>query len=323
MNKKILVLGGAGYIGSHVAKTLLKAGYIPVVFDNLSMGLRQNVLAGEEFIEGDILNVDQLTKAMEGVEGVIYLAAFKAVGESMENPEKYAINNIIGAINVLNAMCKVGVKNLIFSSSSAVYGEPKYVPIDENHPKDPMNFYGFTKLEMENLLRWYSELKGIKYVALRYFNAVGYDVDGEIYGLEKNPQNLLPIVMEAAIGRRDSITVNGNDYETPDGSCIRDYIHVTDLASAHLKSLEKLLSGSDSMILNLGTSSGISVLEMIDGAKKNTGKDFEVKIGPRRPGDPAKLIASCEKAKEMLGWSAQYSDLETIVKTTWEAYLKN
>lgn len=323
MNQKVLVIGGAGYIGSHVAKTLLKSGYLPVVFDNLSTGLRQNVIAGEEFIVGDILNTDQLTQAMEGVEGVVYLAGFKAVGESMGNPEKYAVNNIIGAINVLNAMSKVGVKKIIFSSSAAVYGEPKYLPIDEEHPKEPINFYGFTKLETERLLKWYDQLKGIKFVALRYFNAVGYDPDGEIYGLEKNPQNLLPIVMEAAMGTRDHVEVYGNDYDTPDGSCIRDYIHVTDLASAHLKALEKLFAGEESMILNLGTSTGISVLEMINESKRVSGKDFLVKMGPRRAGDPGKLIASCEKAKEKLGWSAEYSNLETIVKTTWDAYLKN
>ncbi|MFA6918866.1 MAG: UDP-glucose 4-epimerase GalE [Patescibacteria group bacterium] len=320
MDKKILVLGGAGYIGSHVCKTLLKAGYSPIAFDNLDTGLKENIVAGVEFVEGDILNMDQLVKAMEGAQGVIYMAAHKAVEESMFNPEKYATNNICGAINVLNAMCQAGVKRIIFSSSSSIYGEPKYVPIDEDHPKSPMNFYGFTKLEMENLLKWYDQLKGIKFAALRYFNAVGYDPDGEIRGLERKPQNLLPVLMEAAIGKRAYVDVYGNDYDTSDGSCIRDYVHVTDLASAHLKALEKLIGGAESMALNLGTSLGISVLEMIEGVKKITGKDFEVRMAPRRAGDPAQLIASCEKAKEILGWSAEHSDLETIVQTTWNAY---
>jgi len=322
MNKKILVIGGAGYIGSHVTKALVKAGYTAIVFDNLSTGSKENVFPGAELIVGDVKNANEISSAMKGMDAVVYLAALKAVGESMAKPEKYALNNLCGAINILNAMCEAGTKHIIFSSSAAVYGNPQYLPIDEKHPTEPINFYGFTKLETEEFLKWYDELKDIKYAALRYFNAVGYDPDGEVRGLEQGPNNLLPILMEVAIGVRPYAEIFGNDYDTPDGTCIRDYIHVTDLASAHILSLEKLFKGSDSMILNLGTSSGISVSEMIAKTKEVSGVDFEVKIGLRRPGDPAKLTADSQKAFATLGWRPEYSDLDTIVRTTWEVYKK-
>ncbi len=323
MSKKILVVGGAGYIGSHVVKALRDAGYAPIIFDNLSSGVRENVLSGTEFIQGDVRNYEEILSAIKGVDGVVYLAALKAAGESMIVPEKYAVNNIYGAINLFNAMCEAGVKNIIFSSTAAIYGNPQYLPIDEKHPTEPINFYGFTKIEIERILKWYDQLKGIKYAALRYFNAVGYDPEGEVHGLERNPQNLLPILMEAALGTRPYVEVYGDDYETPDGSCVRDYIHVTDLARAHVMALEKLFAGSESMTINLGTSLGLSVFEMIDEVKKISGKDFEVRVGARRPGDSTKLLADSSKALEVLNWKPEYSDLETIVKTTWEAYLKN
>lgn len=323
MAPRCLVIGGAGYIGSHVTKELIKAGYTPVVFDNLSTGLRENLFNGVEFINGDIRNENEIKSAMKDIDAVIYLAALKAAGESMNNPQKYAANNICGAINVLNAMCDFNINKIIFSSSAAVYGEPRYLPVDENHPTEPINFYGFTKLKMERLLKWYDQLKGIKYFSLRYFNAVGYDPNGEIKGLEQKPTNLLPVLMEAAKGLRPYVEVFGDDYKTADGSCIRDYIHVSDLATAHVAVLNKLFSGYESMTLNLGASSGISVFEMINEVKKVSGVDFKINIVPRRPGDPEKLLADSKMAYENLGWKPQYSDLETIVKTTWQAYKNN
>ena len=217
----ILVIGGAGYIGSHVVKALLDKGMRVTVFDNLSTGLKINFFEKAEYVVGDILNYDEIASAMQkNVDGVVLLAAKKAVGESMSFPEKYALNNISGTINVLNAMSAHNVKNLVFSSSAAVYGMPEYLPIDEQHPLNPINFYGFTKYDMEKYFEWYDRLKGIKYVSLRYFNAVGYDEDGDVRGLEKNPQNLLPIVMETAVGIREKMQIFGNDYDTRDGTCI-------------------------------------------------------------------------------------------------------
>jgi len=323
MKTKILVIGGAGYIGSHVVKALVEDNYQPIVFDNLCTGQKQNLFPNCEFIEGDILNIKDLKKALVDIDTVIHLGAFKGVGESMIQPEKYSVNNIVGTINLLNAMSEAGVKKIIFSSSAAVYGNPKYLPMDEEHPTAPENFYGYTKLAVENLLSWYSKTKGIKYVALRYFNAVGYAPDGTITGQEKNPANLLPIIMETIIGIRPQVTIYGNDYETNDGSCTRDYIHVTDLASAHLKSVKYLDENNDSIILNLGTEKGVSVLEMIKIAKEISGVDFKVEIGERRLGDPAIVLANTKKAQEILNWKPEFSDLETIIRTTLDVYLKN
>ncbi len=314
---KILVVGGAGYIGSHVAKQLRDHGRQVVIFDNLSSSKRENVLVGEDFIFGDVRNFEEISQAMKGADAVIYLAALKAAGESMIQPEGYAINNISGAINLLNAMCLNNVKKIIFSSTAAVYGEPKYLPVDEKHPLEPLNFYGFTKLEIERILKWYGQLKGIKFAALRYFNAVGYDATGEVRSLENNPQNLLPIVMEVLTGQRKELTVFGHDYDTPDGTCVRDYIHVEDLADAHLKALDHL---ENSFTVNLGTKFGLSVLEIIEAVKRISGKDFPVKMGQRRPGDPPCLLADSSLAFELLGWQAKHSSLENIVKTTLKAY---
>lgn len=319
-NNKILVVGGAGYIGSHVVGELLKNGYQPIVFDNLSTGRRENIIKGVVFIEGDIINYDQIKKALSGVGAVIHLAAYKAAGESMIEPEKYAINNIFGTINLLNAVSALGIKNFIFSSSAAVYGDPVYLPIDEKHPTKPVNFYGQTKLTIEDLLKWYSQIKGLNYAALRYFNAVGYDVDGQVRGLEKNPANLLPIVMEAIIGVRDYVEIFGDDYQTDDGTCIRDYVHVSDLAGAHIKALNYIDQKNQNLIVNLGTNKGLSVMEIINAAKKIAQVDFKIKIAPRRPGDPPKLFSNSSKAMELLGWQAKHSDLETIIKTTLGAY---
>lgn len=319
----ILVIGGAGYIGSHVVKALLNRGMKVTVFDNLSTGTKLNLFDKADFIEGDILNYEQILFAMkQKIDGIVLLAGKKAVGESMENPMKYALNNLSGVINVLNAMVEAGVNKAIFSSSASVYGVPQYYPMDEKHPVNPMSFYGFTKLETERLLQWYDKLKNVKFVSLRYFNAVGYDEQGDVRGLEENPQNLLPIVMEAVVGKRDKVKIFGNDYETRDGTCIRDYIHVTDLGSAHALALEYLDKGGDSQILNLGTSRGSSVLEMIEKTQEVIGRPVPYEFAPRRAGDPAVVTAKPDKAKEILGWEATHSDLENIIKSTWNVYQK-
>jgi UDP-glucose 4-epimerase len=321
---KLLVIGGAGYIGSHVVKALMKSGHEITVFDNLSTGLQQNLFKQNKFVYGNILEKDELDFAFsDGFDACIILAAFKSVNESIIIPEKYFENNILGTLNILNFACKHNCKNIIFSSSASIFGNPEYLPIDENHPKNPINFYGFTKLAIEDYLEWYSKTKGINYSALRYFNAAGYDVDGEIFGLEQNPANLIPIVMETACGIRKEMSVFGDDYDTPDGTCIRDYVHVTDLADAHVKALEYISKKNKNLKLNLGSEVGTSVKEVIDIARKITGKPIYAKIEKRRPGDTAVLYTTSKRALEILGWKAQYSDMETIIKTTLNAYLKN
>ena len=321
---KTLVIGGAGYIGSHVVKALMKSGHQVTVFDNLSSGLRQNLFKENEFIYGNILIKEDLDSAFsKGFDACIHLAAFKAAGESMIKPEKYSVNNITGTLNILNSATKYNCKNIVFSSSAAIFGNPQKLPIDENHPKNPENYYGFTKLSIEDYLEWYSKLKDMNYSALRYFNAAGYDIDGEIYGLEQNPANLIPVVMETACGMRKEMSVFGDDYETRDGTCIRDYVHVTDLADAHVKSLEYIAKNNTNLKLNLGSEVGTSVKEVIDIARKITGKTIDAKIVERRPGDPSELYATSKQALEILGWKAHNSDMETIIKTTWDAYLKN
>jgi UDP-glucose 4-epimerase len=320
-NMKILVVGGAGYIGSHVTRALLDKKHQVTVFDNLSSGLEENLFEEAKFVKGDILDYKALLDvAHSGFDGLIHLAAFKAAGESMLKPEKYALNNISGTINLLNAACDAQIKYIVFSSSAAVYGEPKYLPIDEKHPLHPENFYGHTKLAIEELLKWYDQLKGIKFSALRYFNAAGYDAQKRIKGLEKNPANLIPALMEVAINRRSHLQIFGNDYETDDGTGVRDYIHVTDLAIAHVLSLEYLAKEKKSLILNLGSETGISVLKMVEVARRITGQKIEAKIVERRPGDPAKQVATSQLANAILKWKAENSDVETLISTTWEAY---
>ena len=315
---KVLVIGGAGYIGSHVVKALLKSGHGVAVYDNLSTGQKINLFKEAEFTEGDILDTAALQKAMSGgFDAVVHLAAKKAVGESMEKPEIYSTNNICGSLNILNAMVGCGVRNLVFSSSAAVYGMPEYLPIDEKHPLHPLNYYGFTKLEIEKYMEWYSRLKDFRYMALRYFNAVGYDAEGDIRGREIGSQNLLPIVMDVAAGRREKLSVFGRDYETRDGTCIRDYVHVSDLARAHVLAIEKLMAGAESDSLNLGTGKGTSVDEMIQAAEKVVGRKLNVEYAGRRAGDPAVLVASYDKAKKVLGWEPAYTDVEEIIRTTW------
>lgn len=315
---KVLVVGGAGYIGSHVAKALMLKGHEVTVYDNLSTGQEINLFKQNRFIKGDILNYPALVEAMRGQDAVVHLAAKKAVGESMENPMLYSVNNISGSLNILNAMVECGAKYIVFSSSAAVYGMPEVSTIDENVPLNPINYYGFTKLEIEKFMGWYDRLKGIKFVALRYFNAVGYDADGDIRGKEINSQNLLPIMMEVVSGKRDKLKIFGNDYPTPDGTCIRDYIHVSDLASAHVLALEKLNQGMTSQSLNLGTEKGTSVLEMLRAVEKVVGRKLPAEFAPRRAGDPAILVASAAKARSLLGWRPQYLDVEKIVQTVYD-----
>ncbi len=320
---RILVVGGAGYIGSHVVKELLKTGYEVRVFDNLSTGQEINLFENAEFIQGDILDAPTLEKAMKGIDGVVHLAAKKAVGESMEKPDLYALNNLNGTINVLNAMVKENVKYFVFSSTAAVYGMPDVEVLNEQTPLNPINFYGFSKKMIEEVLSWYDRLKGIKFVSLRYFNAVGYDKEGDVKGLEKNPQNLLPIVMETIFGVREKMTVFGSDYPTKDGTCVRDYIHVSDLASAHELAFQYLLKENESQIMNLGTGFGHSVKEMIETAEQVTGQKVNYEMGGRRAGDPAALMAFSKKAHELLGWEPKHSSLENIIETTYQLYEKS
>ncbi|MDR1026620.1 MAG: UDP-glucose 4-epimerase GalE [Lactobacillus sp.] len=314
--KKILVVGGAGYIGSHVVKAILEAGFAVKVFDNLSTGQEINLFKEAEFVKGDILDKNAISSAMQGVDGVVHLAAKKAVGESMQNPDLYAENNIEGTINILVAMNKAGVKNIVFSSSSSVYGNPNYLPIDESHPIQPVSFYGYTKAKIDELLEWYDRLKGIKYASLRYFNAVGYDETGTIKGREKDVQNLLPIAIQVLDGERECLQVFGNDYDTEDGTCVRDYVHVSDLASAHVLAMKRMMDGGDSQVFNLGTGKGTSVNEIIESVNRVFNVGLSIKYAGRRDGDPAKLYASSKKAKEMLGWEPKFTDIDDIVKTS-------
>lgn len=316
---KALIIGGAGYIGSHVALEFSCRGHEVTIFDNLSSGDRINLQREYRFIHGTILDPLAVRQAMRGQDVVVHLAAFKAAGESMIDPEKYALNNLNGTVHILNAMTELGVPYLVFSSSAAIFGEPKYLPMDEDHPKNPINFYGFTKLEIERLLDWYGRLRGLRWAALRYFNAVGYDPEGRILGLEQNPANLLPVIMEVAVGKRDYLGVFGSDYPTRDGTCIRDYIHVTDLARAHVDVLD-YLRDHPFLAVNLGSERGLTVLEMLQTAREVTGKAIPAKMVDRRPGDPASLIASSALAKQLLSWRPKYSDPHTIVETTWKVY---
>ena len=327
----ILIIGGAGYIGSHVAREFLDQGHSVTVFDDLSSGIKENLFPEATFVHGTILDYDALLAACRGVAGndgaekidaVVHLAAFKAAGESMEKPEKYSLNNINGTVNILNAMAEAGTRYIVFSSSAAVYGQPQYLPIDEKHPINPMNYYGFTKVEMERLMEWYDKLKGMRYASLRYFNAAGYDVKGRISGLERNPQNLIPIIMETATGIRREISIFGNDYETKDGSCVRDYIHVNDLASAHVLALNYMENKNMSLTVNLGTGTGTTNFEILEMARKITGRQIPSNITGRRKGDPSTLTATSKLAFDLLGWKPNNSSMDSIISSTWEVYKK-
>ena len=316
---KILVTGGAGYIGSHVVLSLCDNGEDVVVLDDLSSGTQNAIDDRAKFILGSTLNKKDTDTALDGVDVVIHLAAFKAAGESMLYPAKYSQNNIVGTINLINSMIDQDVNNFIFSSTAAVYGYPEYLPIDENHPLNPINYYGFTKLEIERILDWYNNLIGLKYAALRYFNAAGYDKEGRINHLEKNPQNLIPIVMEVASGFRKKLEVFGNDYDTKDGTGMRDYIHVTDLAKAHIKAID-YLKNHDSLTINLATGDSHSVLDVIEMTKSITNKEILYDFVDRREGDPDQLFSSSSIASNLLDWQPECSDLKSIIKDTWQVY---
>lgn len=315
----ILVTGGAGYIGSHVLKSLIKEGHQVVTFDNLQKGHRDAVTGGK-FVEGDLADKELLNKVIKEneIEGVIHLAADSLVGESMENPGKYYRNNFANGINLLEAMVKNDVKNIVFSSTAAVYGEPDEIPIKEDNQTEPTNTYGESKLFFEKALKRYDDIHGINFVSLRYFNAAGADPEGEIGEAHDPETHLIPIVLQTALGIRDKIYIFGDDYPTRDGSCIRDYIHVNDLAAAHVLAVEALAEGKESSIYNLGNGEGYSVKEVIDTVKEVTGRDFEVEVSERRAGDPAVLIASSAKIREELNWEPEYPELEKIISTAWK-----
>ncbi len=320
----VLLCGGAGYIGTHVAIEFLSRGDTVGIVDDFSSGLHENVDPRVTVYEGSIRDRPVLDKALsDHWDVVVHLAAFKAAGESMVNPSKYAMNNIAGSLNLITACQDHQVTKFILSSSAAVYGEPQYLPIDESHPLKPENYYGYTKLAIEENLSWFSQLSGLAYVSLRYFNAAGYDPFVRMQGLERNPANLIPVVMEVATGKRAQLEVFGNDYPTDDGTGVRDYVHVTDLADAHVRAADHLMQNRGSLTVNLGSEQGLSVQQIIEASRKITGKSIPAVISERRPGDPAKLVASSAQAQQMLGWKARYSSLESIIGTTWRVYQAN
>ncbi|MTI65576.1 MAG: UDP-glucose 4-epimerase GalE [Firmicutes bacterium] len=320
----ILITGGAGYIGSHVVKELKGTENKIVVFDNLQKG-HEDSIKGVSFIEGDLSDKELLDDTMKdfNIDAVIHLAADSLVGESMENPKKYYKNNVSNGITLLNIMVENNVKYIVFSSTAAVYGKPDSTPITEENETKPTNVYGETKLIFENMLKRYENAYGIKYISLRYFNASGADESGKI-GEDHNPEShLIPIVMQVLLGQRDKIYIFGDDYETRDGTCIRDYIHVTDLANAHILALKSLENVNKSNIFNLGNGKGFSVKEVIDMIEKVTGKEIKKEISDRREGDPDVLIASSDKIKKELGWKPKFNDLESIIKTAWKWHKNN
>ncbi|MBI5561762.1 MAG: UDP-glucose 4-epimerase GalE [Deltaproteobacteria bacterium] len=320
---KILVTGGAGYIGAHVCKALKRRGHVPVVFDNLVYGHREFARWGE-FVEGDLADVPAIGAAMKEHRpgAVMHFAAYTYVGESVGNPSKYYHNNVAGSLNLMDCARDAGVRHVVFSSTCATYGVPETSPIAETHPQRPINPYGRTKLVIEGLLDDFDAAYGMRSVKLRYFNAAGADPDAEI-GEDHDPEtHLIPLVLDAAAGRRTNITIFGEDYDTPDGTCIRDYVHVYDLADAHVLALEYLINGGPGAAFNLGNGLGYSVKEVIDAARRTTGREIPVVMGARRPGDPARLVGSSAKAASTLGWSPRYAGIETIVSHAWKWHTK-
>lgn len=315
---RILVTGGAGYIGSHTVRALLQAGHTPIVLDNFSRGHKGAIPSDVKCIEMDIAD-PQVVQVLQDnqIDGIMHFAAHSQVGESMVNPAIYYENNVVGSYHLIESARKAGITYFVFSSTAAVYGEPEVVPIVETAPLHPTNVYGRTKLMIENMLRDYSSVYDMNYVALRYFNAAGADVSGEI-GEDHTPEtHLIPLVLQAAQGVRSSITVFGTDYPTEDGTCIRDYIHVTDLASAHVLAMDYLANGGASTVFNLGSGNGFSVNSIIDAAKAVTNIDIPVKYGNRRAGDPAVLIASSQKIKDVLHWNPQHSEVNQVLRDAW------
>jgi len=319
----ILVTGGAGYIGAHVVKLLSRSGFETVVYDNLSRGHREMVSAGE-FVRGELSDKNQLLEVMRDrkIDSVIHFAASSLVGESEEDPHRYYQNNIMNGINLLGAMLEAGVGKIVFSSSAAVYGDPVEVPIREDHPTRPTNVYGDTKLIIEGILGKYSAAYGMDSVSLRYFNAAGADPDAEI-GEDHTPEtHLIPIVLDCALGRRKEVTIFGTNYATPDGTCIRDYIHVNDLADAHIRALAHIDRNKGVFSYNLGNGKGFSVRKVIESTERVTGTKIMVREGAKRKGDPAQLVASSEKIMKDLGWKPAFPELDTIIETAWKWHRK-
>lgn len=314
----VLVTGGAGYIGSHTVACLAKQGHTPVVYDNLCFGHRQ-AIEGVKFVEGDIRDRDLLRRTIreQAIEAVIHFAAFAYVGESVIDPGKYYHNNVVGTIELLEAIRAENVQKIVFSSTCATYGEPTTIPIDENTPQAPINPYGFSKLVVERALDDYAHAYGLQFAALRYFNASGCAIEGNL-GEDHTPEtHLIPLILQVALGQREQITIFGDDFDTPDGTCVRDYIHVDDLASAHVAALERLSPGTRWKI-NLGTGQGYSVREVIDSCRRITGHEIPAVDGPRREGDPPRLIAANDLAKQLLGWQPQHREIDTIVNSAWQ-----
>jgi UDP-glucose 4-epimerase len=320
----VLVVGGAGYIGSHTVKFLKQNGIDAAVLDNLSEGHKQAARGADLFV-GDLRDPEFLGAVFKNRkwDAVMHFAAHCYVGESMSDPEKYYRNNTVGMLNLLSAMREASVRKFIFSSSCATYGEPDAVPITESCPQAPTNTYGFTKFVGERMLNDWRRAYGFEYVSLRYFNAAGCDPEGEL-GEDHDPEtHLIPLVLFAASGKREKVQIYGTDYPTPDGTCVRDYIHITDLASAHFLALKRLLDGGTSAFYNLGSETGYSVRQVIDKVKDITGKNFKVEEVARRPGDPPKLVADSAKIIRELGWTRKYSDLDTIVSSAWNWHLRH
>ncbi|MDY6328501.1 MAG: UDP-glucose 4-epimerase GalE [Lachnospiraceae bacterium] len=318
---KILVLGGAGYIGSHTVYELIDAGNEVVIIDNLETGHMKAVHPQAKFYKGDLRDrafVDSVLDTEKNIDAVIHFAANSLVGESMVNPLKYYDNNLCGTKVMLESLVAHGIDKVVFSSTAATYGEPQSVPIVETDPTRPTNCYGETKLSMERMFYWTGVAHNLRFVSLRYFNACGAHISGQI-GEDHNPEtHLIPLILQAASGKRDHISIFGTDYDTVDGTCVRDYIHVTDLAQAHILAVKYLMAGNKSDIFNLGNGVGFTVRQVIDEAKKVTGVDIKVVEEGRRAGDPATLIASSEKAKSVLGWKPEYADLSKIIETAWK-----
>lgn len=315
----VLVTGGAGYIGSHVVRMLLKQGHSVVVLDSFSRGHIESVPADAKLEEVDLLDYENLVSAISkhNIDAVIHFAAFAYVGESVENPGLYYLNNVTGSINLIRALNKNNIKKIVFSSTCSLYGNPGHVPISEDEKLNPINPYAKTKYFIEQVLSDFDASYGMKYAALRYFNAAGADFDAGIGESHEPEPHLIPIVLQVALGKREQVSIFGDDYQTPDGTCIRDYIHVNDLADAHIRALEYLNNGNDSTIINLGTGNGYSVKEIIESAERVTGKKIKSVIAPRRAGDPAILIADNKKAREVLGWNPKYG-LDEIISSAWK-----
>ena len=319
---KVLVTGGAGYIGSVVTSTLLSRGHQVFVYDNLSHGFRGAVPKKTDLIVGDIADRANLTRVITtiGIEAVMHFAAFIEAGESMKVPEKYFRNNTVGSLSLLETMLEAGVRNLVFSSTAALYGDPEHTPIRETDRLQPTNAYGESKLLVEHMLDWFHRIHGLQYASLRYFNAAG--ATEELGEAHRPESHLIPIVLQVALGKRDSISIYGTDYPTPDGTCVRDYVHVLDLAQAHLLALEAL-EQEPKQIYNLGSGRGFSVREVIETARRVTGHKIPSIESPRRPGDPAVLVASSEKIQSELGWRPEYAELEQIIASAWAWHQKH